>query len=464
LALFVDAGRVPGLTDQGLEIATIEDIRSGINAKWRAAFGQSMDVSDRSPDGQVIGIFSEPMALAWEVLDAIVSSQDPDKAAGIFLDFVCALTGTKRPSGTLSTVLLTATGTPTTTITRGSLVAAASTGQQFRTDPTQDVAIVALGAWVGSTSYATGDKKTNANNAYICTTGGTSAGSGGPIGTDRTVLITDGSAIWRFLGPGTGAVNVAAQATTVGAIIAIALDINQIVTHIGGWDGVVNLLDVTVGSDRMLDPKLRILRNDELARPGTSPQDAIRTALLDVDQSTSDPVTACTVFVNNTDFTDSDGLGPHSIEPMVRGGSDQAIWDALLANVAAGIRTHGTHIGTSIDSEGVAQTMAFSRVTEILIYVAVTLKKNPGTYPADGDAQVKAAIAAYGNALDDGADIVSAAVLAQAFKVAGVTDCNLPFIGIAPTPVTTTTITITKRQRGVWDTTRISITTSDFTP
>lgn len=455
---------MPGLTDQGLEIATIADLREDINAKWRTAFGQSMDVSDRSPDGQFIGCFVEAPALAWEVLEAILSSQDPDKAAGIFLDFVCALSGTVRPQGTLSTVLLTATGTPTTTITRESLVATLSTGQQFKTDPTQDVAIVALDPWVASTAYATDDRVTNASKAYVCTTGGTSAGSGGPVGTDRTVLITDGSAIWRFLGNGTGAVDIAAQATVVGATIAVALDIAEIVNHIGGWDGVVNLLDATVGSERMGDPALRVLRNDELARPGTSPKDAVRTALLDVDRDTEDPVTAATVFVNDTDFVDVDGLGPHSIEPMVRGGSDQAIWDALLANVAAGIRTQGTEIGTALDAEGVAQTMAFSRVTEIDVWIEVTLEKDPALYPADGDDQVKAAIVAWGNALADGYDIVSAAVLAQVFKVTGVTNCDLPFIGIAVSPVTTTTITITKRQRADLDTSRITVTTSDFVP
>lgn len=453
---------MPGLTAAGLQIATLDDVRSQINTAWQAAFGASMDVSDRSPDGQEIGILSEVFALFWEVLEAINSSMDPDKATGVLLRALCALTGTVEIPPSFSTVTLTLTGTPTAVVLPGSLASTLSTGQQFVTTADDDGTIVALTAWAGSTAYSAGDRRTNGGNAYLCITSGTSAASGGP--TTTAANITDGTAHWKFLGLGSGAVDVTARATVTGPIVAVAGDIAQIDSPSGGWDGVINLLDATLGRDAMTDAALRILRQVELARPGTSPKNAIRAALLDVGAGTNNPVTSCTVFSNVGDVTDGNGIPPHSVLAMVKGGADQDIWDALLANVADGIRTFGTVIGTSVDDEGTSETMAFSRVTEILVYVSVTLVVDPETFPADGAAQVKAAISTNGNARDDGTDVTWSWVLAQCFKVAGVLSGDMPLIGIAPAPSLSTTIAISLFQRAVFDTGRVAVSTSNGAP
>lgn len=451
---------MPGLTAAGLEIATLADVRAQINAKWAELFGVSMDTSDDSPDGQLIGIDAEQFALFWELLETIIASQDPDKATGAALDAICALTGTFRIPATFSTSLLTLTGTPTTPLPSGQLVSTRSTGQQFTT--TTSAVILAVTAWVGSTVYAAGDRHTNGGNVYLCVIPGTSAASGGPSGT--TVDITDGSAHWRFLGAGAGYVDVPSRAKVTGPLVAVSGDLTSIDTPVGGWLGAINILDAVLGRLVMTDAELRVLRELELARPGNATKRAIRSALFDVGVGTDDPVTSVTVFSNVTDITDADGVEPHSIEALVAGGASQDIWDALLASVAGGIRTHGSIVGTSIDSSGIAQTMKFSRVTQILVYVAITLVKDPNTYPSDGDAQVALAIATAGNAKDDGTDAVSSALLARVFSVPGVLDVSLPLIGTAPSPTLTATIAISLRQRAVYDTTRIAVASSDGVP
>lgn len=55
-------------------------------------------------------------------------------------------------------------------------------------------------AWTASTDYAADAVVRNAGAVYRCTTGGTSAASGGPTSTDGA--ITDGTVIWEYIAPG----------------------------------------------------------------------------------------------------------------------------------------------------------------------------------------------------------------------------------------------------------------------
>ncbi len=92
-------------------------------------------------------------------------------------------------------------------------------------------------AWAAATSYAIGARVTNATVTidgfplpcvYECVVPGTSAAVGtGPDSTMPDTPITDGSVIWRFLGPfGGEVVALAPQLSTVGATEqALLLDI-----------------------------------------------------------------------------------------------------------------------------------------------------------------------------------------------------------------------------------------------
>ena len=134
-------------------------------------------------------------------------------------------------------------------------------------------------------------------------------------------------------------------------------------------------------------------------------------------------VTSATVFINNTDLTNSDGMPPHSVECLVQGGADAAVAACLFASVAAGIAFQGTTTTTVTDSQGTVQTIKFTRPAQILIYDDITLTYDPSLYtPATSDTLVKAAIVAYGGAQASGKDAVASSVGAQGFTVAGVID------------------------------------------
>lgn len=450
---------VYGLTTDGLIVKTLNVIREELNQRLRDAFGNSINLGDRAVLGQITGIVSELAALVWELAEAVNSAQDPDKASGAALDALCTLTGTFRPNATYSTVTLTLTGTPTTLVDAESRAKTTSSSVHFQTE--EDATIDAVPAWADVTVYALGDRVTNSGNVYQCVVAGTSDASA-PTSTDEE--IENGTVTWTYLGAGTGAVDVLARATETGSLVAGGRDINIIETTIAGWDGVINLLDATVGREVASDEELRQLRELELGGQGNTTINAIRAALLKIED-----VISVTVFVNNTDDT-VDGVPPHAIEALVRPDTpvpdefDQTVFDTLLDNVAAGILTSGNTSGTSVDSQGTSHTMSYSRPTEVPIYIIVNVTKDPDTYPADGDDLIKQAIVDWGDEQDCGKNAVASAITAQAFNVEGVLDVTAVKLGTAPAPTLSVTIPISLRELATYDTTRISVVSVDGTP
>ncbi len=98
-----------------------------------------------------------------------------------------------------------------------SILSGGSVGEVAITNPGRDYTLltpptVTVGtAWSGSTVFATGQQVTNDNGKlYTCSTGGTSAGSGGPTGTGGS--ISDGTCVWAHAG------NAATVAATTGTV------------------------------------------------------------------------------------------------------------------------------------------------------------------------------------------------------------------------------------------------------
>ena len=322
-----------GLTPEGFIPKTFEICREEVNTSLQGTFGVGLNVSDESPMGEFAAIMCEREANLWELGEAIYHSQDPRAATDAALESLSAITGTTKEAAAPSTVILTLTGDDTTVINEGSRASVTGTSNEFQTD--EDVTLEALNAWVALTAYVVDDRVTNAGRAYVCIDPGTSDSSGGPTTDDDSIV--DATVLWRYIGEGEAAADVESRSVELAPISAISGSIIVIETPVAGWLSVMNLLDAELGRDVESNAELRVRREEELANPGTTPVDAIRADLLDIPD-----VISVTVFQNTADTTDVDGMPPHSVEALIRGGDDTDIFEQLLASVAGGIKTHGT--------------------------------------------------------------------------------------------------------------------------
>lgn len=191
------------------------------------------------------------------------------------------------------------------------------------------------------------------------------------------------------------------QAVEYGPVEAPSGTLTQIDTPISGWDAISNPTDAVLGRNDETDAEARARRELDMTVSKASAEGAIRRAILAVTG-----VTDCSVTMNVLDVADDAGRPPHSFEAVVVGGADADIRSAIWAVKPAGIQTYGSVSGYVEDSDGNAQVVKFSRGSTVRVYVSVSLVRN-SLYPVDGDAAIKALIAAYGQTLRAGDRVVN---------------------------------------------------------
>jgi hypothetical protein len=492
---------VYGLTPEGFIAKPGPVIKTELDTAFKGILGESAgsepdgSIPAASYAGQIVAVLTDGFAGMWDLDQAVVSSHDPAEAVDEAQDAVCAITGTQRDPKRASSVTATCTGIPTTVLLVGRVATVQGTGTRF--DSIAQRTIAALASWQATHGYVVGDRVTNAGRAYHCITAGTSAGAGGP--TTTTADITDGSVHWTFLGIGTGAVDVIFQAEAVGPLAALARQLNAIATPASGWQGVINLADAVVGALLESNAALRVRREQELAAEGTGPADAIRGRILRVNEGSTDPlhlpILACSVFFNDGDVVDGDGLPPHSVEVLAlyeglaSATTDQDIADEVWRSVAAGIATNGNQTSTVTDSQGNTQTVYWSKPTEIDLYVKATVYYDPSKWPASGAGPLvqqaaTSAILTLGATYPVGESVRAAPLIAacidgpslvlEGVAVApappgsvpapGILDVSPMYIGTAPNPATSTPVAIGVREIARFAASRIAITATPESP
>jgi hypothetical protein len=107
-----------------------------------------------------------------------------------------ALSGSITTSGDNVVGTLAFTSSTFTTAAAGTVTFA----RALNTTPAGVIDLGASSVWLPSTTVVVDQMCTNGGNLYICTTGGTTAASGGPTGTGTA--ITDNTAVWSYVQPG----------------------------------------------------------------------------------------------------------------------------------------------------------------------------------------------------------------------------------------------------------------------
>ena len=111
------------LTDTGFVIQRLSDIVTTMDAGMKSIYGADINTDPDSPDGQMIGLYSQALADLEELAGEMWRQMDPDYASGPNLDRIVGFSGTQRVTSApsyLRAVIL--SGTPNIPIPADAMV------------------------------------------------------------------------------------------------------------------------------------------------------------------------------------------------------------------------------------------------------------------------------------------------------------------------------------------------------
>lgn len=199
-------------------------------------------------------------------------------------------------------------------------------------------------------------------------------------------------------------------------------------------DNVCEFIGISRQADET-DAELRARYNVSVGAKGQNNADSLYGQLLELED-----VLDAKVIENKTDLT-VDGIPPHQFLSVVQGGDDNEIAQIIWNNTPQGIASFGAETVTITDAQGDGQEVKFSRPTDVPIYFVINITSD-ANFPIDGDAQIKDAIVAYGLAnFTINKDVILSRFYTPINTVSGVVDIEI-FMGLTPSPATTSNITI----------------------
>lgn len=200
--------------------------------------------------------------------------------------------------------------------------------------------------------------------------------------TDSDATITGGTA------------TVDVTCTENGATQADPNTVTRLVDTISGVTGVTNPNPAVAGTDAESNAELRLRRALSVGRPGNNQIDSMLGEIGAVDG-----VRRFAILENDTNVTDSDGLPPHSIAPIVDGGTDADVAMAIYSKKNPGVTLYqaGTPVSVTVTSPiypTQTKEIKFSRPIYVPITVDVEVTDD-GTLPANADDLITQAILDY---------------------------------------------------------------------
>ncbi len=208
-------------SNDGYKRERLEDFQLEITEGYKLIFGDNIDMSGDSQDGQIAAIMAEIFSNIDQDVESIYKSFDPSQSQGTSLSILVLLNGLTRKAKGFSTVTISVTGTDSTIIPEGKIVSTSDSGERF------------------------------VISAPITISGG--------VGTGLAI------------------------AELSGAVQAVASTLTIIETPVTGWATVTNPSDANVGQEEESDQDLRIRRRKSTAILARNVVEAIFAKLLDIE-------------------------------------------------------------------------------------------------------------------------------------------------------------------------------------
>lgn len=463
-----------GLTNQGLEIRRLTEVRDGLREQAVATFsdllkeGEILDTSSASTLGRLIGIISPSQADLWEALQEVYSAFDPNSATGIALDNLVAFAGIVRKGATASTARILVTGDYNITIPEESLVSSSFTNNSFSI-PTDIVLnsdnAVGFTARVQSVqdsttytlTYASGGQNP-VNLSYTSGVGATEVsiltGLADVINQNYATQITatvEGNTLKVISNDLVSQSNfslsgnlyftkitkgITVECTETGPIEQETGTIDSIRTPVFGWDSIEQFAPAVVGSLRETDSQLRERFSQSKYVRGSNILEALYSDLISLDG-----VEVVRIYENLTNTVDAFGIPPHAFMVLVQGGLEEEIAEAIWRNRPAGIQSHGNSTFLIRDVLGNLKEVYFQRPAYVDVYITVNLTVD-SNFPADGVEQVRASIFNYiNNKATVGEGVIYSRLYTPINAIEG-HQVDSIFLGLSANPSGTSNVTV----------------------
>jgi hypothetical protein len=474
-----------------------------------------LDVSPVVPLGQVIAITAEKNAELSELAQVGYNATNRGAAEGPQLDNIGALSGCPRQKATYSSVWCSCVFTAAGTYAAGALVgfieglSAQQASNQFAVivpsiNPLNGSPVSASNPYVTGSQYAPatlfsapvvgpnfGQALIAANTGLTTTTGAfvgqvpvsgwlstTSLGNASVTALSPTVtfaasktlsagapITLDASGDVYFLQS-----NVIAS-TTATLTVAFAGTTNAAAP--ANLLGLADLSVPSVGGYVESDTHYRIRQVQELGAEGSCTLDAIQAdVVLSLQEAPATVNATCSVYENDSDAIDANGLLPHSYQVVVFDGvnpnyaqNNPIIGQQIWNNKPVGIRTYGMTAVTVLDSQGVSRTVSFTRPMPVAIFMVVNVTIASTATAAQVAALITTSIisasqgqefTAYGtlvvpnpgapSTLNPGVDVIPSAFQGVAQAQAGVVQVTSVLVGRAANPTSGAVIEILRGQ------------------
>jgi hypothetical protein len=316
------------VTPAGLTVEDLASITSDITNGLQAAYGVTINTDQNSPDGQMIGIFSQAAVDLRELLVDVYNSFDPDAAYGTLLDARVALNGVVRNMGTFTQARVAVTATTSVTL------------------PGLDVLIANPGATVFTVSDGSG-------NQYQ--------------------LISS----YSFGGPATQ--TLVFQAANIGQVVTQPNTITVVVTPIVGISSVNNPSTASdvIGLNEETDAQLKVRRAKMFYLSADGSSASIAAAIMAVTG-----VIDAYVYENNTGS--AIGVIPaHGVYIVVRGGAAASIGQAIYSKKNAGSAMAGAVTYTVSRPNSQTITVSWDSAVEQDFYARFGITPVTGSAPSN---------------------------------------------------------------------------------